>query len=145
MHAHPVGHVDRLVGVVHAHVHVDAEDDLLARHELEARDQVAVARARHDPRVLPERERCVPAEPIASPCWRATWLTVRRSERSCAPASDRVLHGRRGDLADALHELRLHLASVATSFRSASRRSIEFERSSVSSSTIMSSSSIPSV
>ena len=38
-------------------VHVDAEDDLLARHELEAGDQVAVARARHDPLVLPQRER----------------------------------------------------------------------------------------
>ena len=57
VHAHPVGHVDGLVGVVHAHVHVDAEDDLLARHELEARDQVAVARPRDDPLVLPERER----------------------------------------------------------------------------------------
>ena len=44
MHSHAVGHVDGLVGVVEAHVHVDAEDDLAAGHVLEVGDQVAVAR-----------------------------------------------------------------------------------------------------
>ena len=57
MHAHPVGDVDRLVGVVDPDVDVQAEDDLLARDEAQPVDQVAVARARGDPLVLPQRER----------------------------------------------------------------------------------------
>jgi hypothetical protein len=36
---------------------VDAEDDLLASHELKAGDQIPVARPRDDALVLPERER----------------------------------------------------------------------------------------
>ena len=44
MHAHPVGDVDRLVGVVEADVDVQPEDDLLARDEAQRVDQVAVAR-----------------------------------------------------------------------------------------------------
>ena len=37
MHAHPVGHVDRLVGIVEPDVHVHAEDQLLARDEAQRR------------------------------------------------------------------------------------------------------------
>src|SRR3954469_7959397 len=55
--AHPVGDVDGLVGVVHPDVHVQPEDDLLAGHEAQRVDEVAVARAAGDPLVLPERER----------------------------------------------------------------------------------------
>jgi hypothetical protein len=53
---HAVGDVDGLVGVVDGHVDVDPEDQLLAGDELEARDQLAVARARHHAGVLPHRE-----------------------------------------------------------------------------------------
>ena len=56
MHAHAVGDVDRLVRVIHAHVNVHAEDQLLPRNELEPGDEVAVSRPRHDPLVLPHRE-----------------------------------------------------------------------------------------
>ena len=63
VHAHAVDHVDRLVGVVQPDVHVDAEDQLLARHELQPGDQVAVAGARDDPLVLPHRERVGPGRP----------------------------------------------------------------------------------
>ena len=57
MDPHAVGHVDGLVGVVDGDVHVHAEDELLARHEAQGGDQLAVARARDDPLVLPHRER----------------------------------------------------------------------------------------
>ena len=57
MHAHPGGNVDRLVGVVDPHVHVHAEDQLLARHEAQRADQVAVTGSRDDALVLPHRER----------------------------------------------------------------------------------------
>ena len=57
MDPHPVGDVDRLVGVVDADVNVHPEDQLLAGDEPQRRDQVAVARAGDDPLVLPHRER----------------------------------------------------------------------------------------
>ena len=57
MHAHPVGDVDRLVGIVEPDVDVQPEDDLLARDEAQRVDEVAVARRGGDPLVLPARER----------------------------------------------------------------------------------------
>ena len=51
MDPHPVGDVHGLVGVVDPDVHVDAEDDLLARDEPQGADEVAVARAADDPLV----------------------------------------------------------------------------------------------
>ena len=110
VHAHPVGHVDRLVGIVEAHVHVDAEDQLLARHELQARDQVAIARPRDDPLVLPHGE----------------GMGARRADREATAGGDHVhrppqlgelaarlrgvLARRGGDLAHRLHQLGLHVA-----------------------------------
>ena len=44
VHPHPVGDVDRLVGVVEPDVDVQAEDDLLAGDEAQRVDEVAVAR-----------------------------------------------------------------------------------------------------
>ena len=67
MHPHPVGDVDRLVGVVDPDVHVQAEDDLLARDEPQRLDEFAVARRGGDPLVLQRASGCVPAEPINSP------------------------------------------------------------------------------
>ena len=83
VHAHPVGHVDGLVGVVDAHVHVDAEDELLAGHELEAGDQVPVARPRHDPLVLPHRERVGARRPDGQ----AALGGQRLDQRGGAPAA----------------------------------------------------------
>ena len=57
MHPHAVRDVDRLVGVVDADVHVEAEQQLLARDEAEHVDDLAVAVALHDALVLPVRER----------------------------------------------------------------------------------------
>ena len=88
MHAHPVGDVDGLLGVVDADVDVHPEDDLLARDEAQRADEVAVARARDDPLVLPHRER-VRARPSRSsgPAPARGSRTWRRSARSSAPAS----------------------------------------------------------
>jgi hypothetical protein len=102
--------VDGLVRVVHANVHVDPEDDLLACHELKAGDQVPVARARNDALVLPEGERMRAGRPDGQAVL-LRHLVHRAPERAqLVPGLDGVLHGRRGDLADALHQLRLHLA-----------------------------------
>jgi hypothetical protein len=57
VHAHAVGHVDGLVGVVEADVDVQPEDQLLACDEAQRRDQLAVARAGDDALVLPHGER----------------------------------------------------------------------------------------
>ena len=57
VHAHPVRDVDGLVRVVEPDVHVQAEDDLLARDEPQLLHEVAVARRGRDPLVLPARER----------------------------------------------------------------------------------------
>src|SRR5215218_11071771 len=88
---------------------------------------------------------CVPADPMATPCCWATWLTVRRSARSWAPASTVFLTGVVAISQTPSMSSGFTSPSVGTSLRSASSASIEFERSSVSSSTIMSSSSIPRV
>ena len=60
MHAHAVGDVDRLVGIVDADVDVHAEDQLLARNEAKRRDQIAVAGTSDDSLVLPHRKRVGP-------------------------------------------------------------------------------------
>ena len=67
MYPHAVGHVDGLLGVVHADVHVDTEDQLLPRHEAERRDEVPVARPGHDPLVLPHCERVGARGPDGEP------------------------------------------------------------------------------
>jgi hypothetical protein len=78
---HAVGDVNRLVRVVDADMHVNAEDQLLASHEPKRRDQVAVARSGHDSLVLPHRER----------------VRARRSQRQAA-----LLGGLLGDPAELL-------------------------------------------
>ncbi len=88
---------------------------------------------------------CVPAEPIARPCRWATWFTVRRRARSCAPACAVFLQGVVAISQTPSISSGFTSPSVGTSLRSESSASMEFERSSVSSSTIMSSSSIPRV
>ena len=57
VHPHAVRDVDRLLGVVDADVHVQAEQQLLARDEPQHVDDLAVAVALHDALVLPVRER----------------------------------------------------------------------------------------
>src|SRR5207245_9726501 len=58
--ADAVGDVARLVWVVEADVDVQPEDYLLARDEAQRVDQVAVALARRDAVLLPQRERMRP-------------------------------------------------------------------------------------
>ena len=53
VHAHPIGHVDRLFRVIEADVDVHPEDQLLASDEAQRRDEVSIARARHDALLLP--------------------------------------------------------------------------------------------
>ena len=110
MHAHAVGHVDRLVGVVEPDVHVDAEDDLLARHELEARDQLAVARARDDALVLPERERVRARRADREPALVGHLLHEPAQRAQLVAGLARVAARLGGDLADRLHQLGLDLA-----------------------------------
>ena len=57
VHTHAVRDVDRLVGVVDADVHVQAEQQLLAHDEAERVDDLAVALALHDALVLPVGKR----------------------------------------------------------------------------------------
>jgi hypothetical protein len=87
----------------------------------------------------------VPAEPIARPCCCATWFTVRRRARSWTPASTVLRTGVVAISQTDSISSGLTSPSVGMSLRSESSDSMEFERSSVSSSTIMSSSSIPRV
>ncbi len=110
VHPHPVGHVDGLVGVVDPHVHVDAEDQLLARHELQAGDQVPVARAGDDPLVLPHRERVGAGRADGQAA--LVRHRLHRAAKLCELAArlGRVVARCGGDLADRLHQLGLHIA-----------------------------------
>ena len=93
--AHPVGDVDRLVGVVDADVDVHAEDELLARDEAQRGDEVAVARARDDPLVLPHRERVRARPSRSSGRARARRLAhlARAASAAGSPASAVFAHG----------------------------------------------------
>ena len=57
VHAHPVGDVDRLLGVVDADVHVQAEQQLLPGDEAKRVDDLEVARPLDDALLLPLGER----------------------------------------------------------------------------------------
>ena len=87
VHAHPVGDVDRLVGVVEADVDVQPEDDLLAGDEAQLLDQVAVARRGGDPLVLPARERVRAGGADAQPLLvrDVANLTAQRAQRRRRP------------------------------------------------------------
>ena len=110
VHAHPVGHVDRLVGVVESHVHVDAEDQLLAGHELQPGDQVAVAGPGHDPLVLPHRERVGAGRADRQPPRGRGGLHLAPQSQKLVARLLGVLTGVGGDLAHRLHQLGLDLA-----------------------------------
>ena len=108
--AHAVGDVDRLVGVVHADVDVHAEDQLLARDEAQRGDEVAVARARDDPLVLPHRERMRArrADRQAAVRGRLAHLGAQQAQLLAGLAGRRARLGR--DLEHGLHELGLDVA-----------------------------------
>ena len=108
---HPIGDVDRLVGIVDPHVHVNSEDQLLTGHEAKRRDQVAVARASHDPLVLPLRKGVRPGG-----CDRHA--LAGGPPRDLAAKRPQLLSGFGGirawvcgDLEHRLHQLRLDLAT----------------------------------
>jgi hypothetical protein len=113
VHAHPVGDVDRLVGVVDPHVDVQSEDDLLARDEPQRRDQLAVARARGHALVLPHRERMRPRRADQQPA-PAGRLGDRGAQLPQLPPGRRGVRMRRGgDLEDRLEQLRLDAVVLA--------------------------------
>ena len=109
--AHPVGDVDRLLGVVDADVDVHPEDELLPRDEAQRVDEVVVARAAHDALVLPHRER-VRARPSRSPapCACAVGADPPAQRAQLVAGLARVRARVRGDLEHRLHELGLDLA-----------------------------------
>ena len=110
VHAHPVGDVDRLVGVVEADVDVQPEDDLLARDEPQRLHQVAVARRARDQLVLPARDRVRAggADAQALRLGGVANLTPQRAQRGARLAHVRARLGR--DLEHGLQQLRLDLA-----------------------------------
>ena len=91
-------------------MHVDAEDQLLAGHELQAGDQVAVAGAGDDPLVLPHRERVGAGRADGQPARRRRGLHLAPQALELAAGLLGVLTGDRGDLAHRLHQLGLDLA-----------------------------------
>jgi hypothetical protein len=102
--------VDRLVGVVESDVHVDPEDDLLARHELQPGDQLPVARPGDDALVLPERERVGAGRADREPALVGGLLHQPPQRAQLVAGLARVAAGLGGDLADRLHQLGLDLA-----------------------------------
>jgi hypothetical protein len=101
--------VDRLLGIVEPDVHVHAEDELLPRDEPQRLDQVAVARARDDPLVLPhgERVRARRADRQPAALGGAADLRAQRPQL-VAGLGDRLARVGR-DLEHRLHELGLDL------------------------------------
>ena len=144
MDAHPVRDVDRLLRVIHADVHVQAEQQLLAGDEAQRVDDLEVARPLDDPLVLPLRERVGAGGAdrqaprlgrLADPAAQVLEL-ARRLARVAADV--------RGDLEHGLHQLGLDPPSVSPGTASIIS-SIAETRSIDSPSTIISSSSTPSV
>ena len=141
--AHPVGDVDRLLGVVDADVDVHAEDELLARDEPQRLDEVAVARpARRCAGPPTSRTDACPAEPIASPLRLRRGADPPPQRAQLVAGLARVGARVRGDLEHRLHELGLDRRRRRCPRAAARSR---WTSSSVSPSTIISSSSMPSV
>ena len=110
VHAHPVGDVDRLLGIVEPDVDVQPEDDLLARDEAQLVDEVAIARRGGDPLVLPARQRVRAGRADAQllVLGDVVNLTSQRPQRGRGLAHVRARIGR--DLEHGLHQFRLDLA-----------------------------------
>jgi len=105
--------VNRLVGVVEPDVHVHAEDQLLARDEAQRRDEVAVARPRDDPLVLPHREGMCAGGADRQPAGsrRLAHVLAQRAQLVSGLGDVGARLGR--DLHHGLHELGLDLAVLA--------------------------------
>ena len=143
VHAHPVGDVDGLVGVVDADVDVHPEDQLLARDEAQRGDQVAVARARDDPLVLPHRERVRARRADRQPALGGRARAPGRAARA-AGRRPRAVSAQGVVAISSTDSISSGLTSPVGGPRSSSV-SIALTSSSVSASTIISSSSMPSV
>ena len=107
---HPVGDVDRLIGVVDTDVYVHPEDQLLARDEAQRRDQVAVARAGDDPLVLPHREWMRPGGPDREPLRGCRLIDLPAQRAQLLAGLDRARARLGRDLEHGLHQLGLDLA-----------------------------------
>ena len=149
MDAHAVGDVDRLVGVVDADMDVHAEDELLARDEAQGRDEIAVARTRDDPLVLPHRERVGArrADAELAPCRGLAHVAPQRAQLLAGLGDVRARLRR--DLEHRLHELGLDLAVLAIVVRTrrspSSSDSMALTSAKLEESTIINSSSTPTV
>jgi hypothetical protein len=119
VHAHPVGDVDRLVGVVDADVDVHPEDELLTGHEAQRRDEVAIARPGDDPLVLPHREGVRPGGADAEAATGGGGADLVAQRAQLAAGLDGVRARLRRDLEHRLHELRLDLAGLRIAVRGA--------------------------
>ena len=99
-------HLDRLLGVVHGHVDVQAEDELAARDVLELVDEISVAVAGCDPLALEE------AEGMRAGGADAHAALARDAAHEAAELAELGVHlgdalaDRRRDLDHRLHELR---------------------------------------
>jgi hypothetical protein len=102
--------VDRLVGVVEPDVDVDPEDDLLPRDELEAGHELAVARPRDDPLLLPQREGMGARGAHGQVELGGHGLDRPPQPTQLGPGLRDAVAGAGGDLADRFHELRLDVA-----------------------------------
>src|SRR3954452_3816881 len=110
MHAHPVGHVDRLVGVVEADVHVQPEDQLLPGHPAQLFHEVAVALGGRDALVLPARERVRAGRADAQPVSGRGVGDLTPQAAQLGARLGQVGAGLGRHLEHRLHELRLDLA-----------------------------------
>jgi hypothetical protein len=101
--------MDRLVGIVDAHVDMHPEDQLLARDEAQRGDQVAVARPSGDSLVLPEREGVRAGRADRQPALGGplAHLAAQRAELGAGLGGVGARIG--GDLEHRLHELGLDL------------------------------------
>ena len=107
--AHAVGDVDRLVGIVDADVHVQAEEELLAGDEAQRGHEVAVAVAADDPLVLPHRERMRPGRADRQPVLAGHPRHLRAQRAQLRAGGHGVRAGIGRDLEHRLHQLRLDL------------------------------------
>jgi hypothetical protein len=98
-----------LVGIVDPDVHVHAEDQLLARHEAQRRDQVAVAGPGDDPLVLPHRERVGPGRADRQVLPRRRLADLRAQCPQLLAGLHRVRARVGGNLEHRLHQLGLDL------------------------------------
>ena len=128
MHAHPVGDVDRLVRVVDPTCTCTPKISSWRAMNWSAGDQVAVARARDDPLVLPHGERVRAGRADRQAEALGGRLDAPAQLAELTPGLPRVAARLGRDLADRLHELGLDGARLADRLQERLDRIGELER-----------------